>query len=64
MKTMKKLLIVAAVAAVTTMAGCSSIADLNARGQSLYAKDPAAYEKMTGQANYMSVTPENNVHGS
>lgn len=64
MKTMKKMLIVAAVAAVTTLAGCSSIADLNTRGQALYAKDPAAYEKITGEANYMSVTPENYVHGS
>jgi len=60
----EKMMIVVAVAAVTTLTGCSSIVDLNARGQALYAKDPAAYEKITGQANYTSVTPENFVHGS
>ncbi len=64
MKTMKKMLIVVAVAAVTTLTGCSSLVDLNTRGQALRAADPAAYEKITGEANYMSVTPEFNVHGS
>lgn len=64
MNNLKKLLIASVVAASTALTGCGSLKDVNDRGQALRTEDPAAYETMTGEANYFSINPKFNVHGS
>ncbi|MGO4801145.1 hypothetical protein ACEN2T_17845 [Pseudomonas sp. W22_MBD1_FP4] len=65
MKTsLKALLIAVVVASTATLAGCNTTQKFLADGQARYDAEPAAYEAITGQANYLSATPEINVHGS
>ena len=64
MNALKKILTIGLIAAATAMTGCNTIKDINDRGQALRAADPAAYEAITGDANYFSMNPEHNVHGS
>ncbi|MFA4834652.1 MAG: hypothetical protein WC749_01070 [Dehalococcoidia bacterium] len=64
MKSLKALFVAAAVAATVALTGCSSLEQLNARGQALRAADPVAYDNMTGESNYAAQNPQYNVHGS
>ena len=64
MNSLKTLMFAVTVAAVTTLSGCSSVAQLNERGQTLRAADPVAYDKITGEREYTSQNPQFNVHGS
>lgn len=64
MKSLKTLLIAATVAAVTTLAGCSSVAQVVDRGNALRDANPAAYEAITGEQSYFSTSAQYNVHGS
>ncbi|MGE6473189.1 hypothetical protein [Serratia proteamaculans] len=58
----KTLLIVSLVA---TAAGCSTIEDINARGQALYNADPASYDAMPNSASeYFKQNPQFNTQGS
>jgi hypothetical protein len=64
MKSLKALIVVAAIAVTATLTGCSSLEQINARGQSLRAADPVAYDNITGESNYSAQNPQYNVHGS
>lgn len=61
---LKALLVVVAVTATSVLSGCSSLEQVNARGQALRAADPVAYEAITGDSNYTAQNPQFNVHGS
>jgi uncharacterized lipoprotein YehR (DUF1307 family) len=61
MKTLKTLLALVAVAvASASLTGCGTLE----RAQDLRDSNPAAYEAMTGEANYTAQNPQFNVHGS
>jgi len=64
MKTSLKALLAVVVASAATLTGCGTLEKVVADGQARYDADPAGYEAITGNRNYMSVTPENFVHGS
>lgn len=64
MKSLKTLFVVVAIAAAVSLTGCSSLEQVNARGQALRAADPATYDNMTGESNYQAQNPKFNVHGS
>jgi hypothetical protein len=65
MKSLKALFAAAVVTAVAlSTTGCSGVKTFLEDGQARYDASPAAYESITGNANYMSVTPANFVHGS
>ncbi|MEC4242009.1 MULTISPECIES: hypothetical protein [Pseudomonas] len=65
MKVLKSLFAAALVsAAALSVTGCAGLQDLNAHGQELRAKDPAAYSKLSGDDGYFSQNPQFNVHGS
>lgn len=65
MKALKSLLAAALLSAVALSAtGCAALQDLNAHGQELRAKDPAAYSKLSGDDEYFSQNPQYSVHGS
>lgn len=61
---LKALLIAVVVASATTLTGCNTTGKILADAKAHYEADPAGYEAMTGERNYMSVTPEHFVHGS
>lgn len=63
MKSLKALLVVAVVAVAANLTGCSSLEQINDRGQALRAADPVAYDNITGESNYFAQNPEFNVHG-
>jgi uncharacterized protein YceK len=64
MKSLKALIVVAAIAVTATLTGCSSVEQINDRGQSLRATYSAAYDNITGESNYFAQSPAFNVHGS
>lgn len=64
MKTKLKVVLVAAVVATAALTGCNTTETFLARGQARFDSDPAGYETVTGERNYMSVSPEYYVHGS
>ncbi|MGO4801008.1 hypothetical protein ACEN2T_17160 [Pseudomonas sp. W22_MBD1_FP4] len=65
MKTKLKVLLVAAVVATAAaLTGCNTTETFLASGQSRFDSDHAGYETVTGERNYMSVSPEYYVHGS
>lgn len=63
MKSLKALFAVAVVASVVTLTGCSSLEQLNDRGQALRAANPVTYDHITGESNYFAQNPQYNVHG-
>lgn len=61
MNALKSLLTLAVVAvASVALTGCSTLE----RAQDLRDANPAAYEAITGDANYAAQNPQFNVHGS
>lgn len=65
MKTLKTLIVAAAVTAVTTLTGCTAISDINARGQALYEADKAFYDAMPNSiSSYHEQNPQYSTSGS
>lgn len=61
MNAIKSLLVIVAVAvASASLTGCGTVE----RAQDLRDANPAAYEAITGDANYAAQNPQFNVHGS
>ncbi|MDZ4262995.1 hypothetical protein [Pseudomonas sp. DP16D-R1] len=51
--------------AIFVSAGCSSLSEINARGQALYQADPESYDEMpNSNARYFELNPQYNAQGS